>query len=170
MATLSEVWRKLTTGITTGGKSITIPVSITTTATPYSSGDCVGTIQTIKDAVTFSNGTAVLKSIQVKDTTNQKAALTILIFDSLPTGMTTTDNSTFAWGSTSIGQEIAKINIDAASYETIDSKAIWDVDTFGKVLKTNGGLDLYFVVITTETPTYGANSTSLSITFGLLQD
>jgi hypothetical protein len=171
MSTISEVWRKLTAGITTGGKSLLIKSPITTSAGAYSSGDCVGTIQQLKDVVTVVNGTAILKSIQVKDTAAQSAALTILIFDSLPLGATTTDNSAFVWGSgTAFTQEIAKINIAATDYESIDSKSIYDSDAFSQVLKTNGGLDLYYVVITTGTPTYAANSTTLSINFGFLQD
>lgn len=153
-----------------GGKTDCIVPVITTTAVQYTSGDSVGGIIKIADAVKYYNGTAILKAIHVKDASNQKQPLTILIFDSLPTGATATDNSVFAYG-TSYPQQIAKVNVVAGDYETVDSKATADIDTIAKGVKSaNNGLDLYAVIVTTGTPTYGANSTSLSICFCFLQD
>lgn len=153
-----------------GGKSALITPTITTSAAAYSSGDCVGGFLQIKNSVTSNNGTAILKSILIKDSANQKSPLTILLFNSLPTGATTIDNSAFAYGSSSFPLEIAKINVLSTDYETIDSKATADIDTLGKVLQSYLGEDLYVIVITTGTPTYGSGSNILSITFGFLQD
>lgn len=153
-----------------GGKSALITPTISTTGTTYASGDCVGGVFKLPNSVTSNNGTAILKSILIKDSTNQSVNLTILLFNSLPTGMTAIDNSTFAYGALSFPLEIAKINVSTSDYETIDSKSTADIDTMSKVLQSLNSEDLYGVIITTGTPTYGANSTSLSITFGFLQD
>jgi len=153
-----------------GGKSVDVTPEIPTTAGAYTAADCVGGLLQLSDVMTKTNGTAILKSIQVKDNANQKQPLTILLFNSQPTGATTTDNSAFAYGSTSFPKQIAKFNILATDYETIDSKATADLDTFGKVLTASGSLNLWAVIITTGTPTYAANSTTLFVTFGFLQD
>ncbi len=153
-----------------GGKSLNVTPEIPTSAGAYTAADCVGGLLQIKDVMTCDNGTAILKSIQVRDNANQKQPLTIILFSSQPTGATTTDNSAFAYGTSSFLKQIAKINILATDYETIDSKATADVDTFGNVLKSVGGLDLWAVIVTTGTPTYAANSTTLFVTFGFLQD
>ena len=134
-----------------GGKSLNVTPEIPTSAGAYTAADCVGGLLQIKDVMTCDNGTAILKSIQVRDNANQKQPLTIILFSSQPTGATTTDNSAFAYGTSSFLKQIAKINILATDYETIDSKATADVDTFGKVLKSVGALDLWAVIITTGT-------------------
>ncbi len=154
-----------------GGKTVCVTPTITTNSVQYSSGDCIGGLITVPAVMTANNGTALLKNILIKDASNQKAALTILLFNQSPTGMTTTNNSAFAYGSgTGFSSEIAKINVLTTDYETVDSKATADLDVMSKAIQANGSMDLYLVVLTTGTPTYGDNSTSLIITFSFLRD
>lgn len=154
-----------------GGKTASITPTITTTDVAYTSGDNVGGVLKLDSAVTTMNGTAILKSIVVKDSLNQKSDLTILLFNTDPTQLATaTDNSAFAWGS-SFPFCIGSFNVAAADYDTIDSKAIATIDVMSSPLQNaNGTINLWAVVITTGTPTYGANATTLYITFNLLQD
>lgn len=152
-----------------GGSTVCITPTITTTAVAYTSGDCIGGVLKLDAAVRVKNGTSVLKSVVVRDNLNQKANLTILIFNSNPTGATTTDNSAFAWG-TSLPQCICSHNIASTDYETIDSKAIANVDTFASPVQPDGSNSLWAVILTTSTPTYGANATTLYVTFNFLRD
>lgn len=153
-----------------GGKTACVTPLIPTTATQYSSGDCVGGIIQLKGAMSRENGTGIIKSIVVKDNLNQKSALTLLFFNALPTGMTSTDNSAFVYGTTAFYQQVAKVNIASADYETINSKAVLNLDAISTAVQAVGSTDLYMIIVTTGTPTYAADSASLSITISLLQD
>ncbi len=155
-----------------GSIGLDVTPTITTSAGAYASGDNVGGLLILLDSVKNANKSTILKSIHVKDNANQKQPLTILLFNSDPTsGATITDNSAFAYGSTAFPKQIAKFNILAADYETIDSKATADIDTFAKVIQAGTTSSaLWAVIITTGTPTYAANSTTLYVTFGFLRD
>lgn len=153
-----------------GGKTKCISPSITTSAGAYTSGDCVGGVLTLDAPVSDVNGTCILKSIVVKDNANQNADLTVLIFNSNPSGATTTDNSAFAWGSTSFPKCVGRFNVSASDYESINSKSIANVDTIASPIQSDGSVLLYAVVITTGTPTYAANATTLYVTFNFLVD
>jgi hypothetical protein len=148
-------------------KLLPFTLPITTTATPYSSGDVVGVGSTglaIPGGITPGNG--VLKNLCVVDTTNQGAALTLLFFKSVPTGPYT-DNAAFAWGTGDKVLVNAPILIPASAYTTVAGVAMangeystglrWTVPTDGSIAYLN------VVIVTTGTPTYGANATSLRL-------
>lgn len=143
------------------------PVVSTTPA--YSAGDCVGGLLTISNAVRVSGGTAVLQSLFLRDTSNQKAALTLLIFNANPSASTFTDNVALAIHANDIDKIIRCINIAAADYTTVDSKAFVDLSPGGRVLKAASGTSLYAALLTSGTPTYAA-TTALLLRLGLLQD
>jgi len=166
-----EYLSKILTVLQNGERAIDVTPTITTSAGAYTAGDNVGGLLLLLEPIKGLNKNTILKSIHVKDNANQKQPLTILLFNSNPTtGATITDNAAFAYGTTSFPKQIAKINILAADYETIDSKATADIDTYAKVLQSNDSSSLWAVVITTGTPTYAANATTLYITFGFLRD
>lgn len=159
------------TNIKAGGKSDVIIPSITTSAAAYSSGDVVGGLITLGNIVRFAKGTGVLKSIHVTDSSGSAAPLTILIFSETPSGATYTDNSAFAYGATALSKQIAKINVGSSDYETINGESVADIDTISKVLRSTGDNgNLYAVVLTTGTPTFGAGTGILTIKYGILQD
>lgn len=169
IALFKRLLEKLTAGINVGGFSKNITPTITTTSTPYSIGDCVGGVFTLTGAARNVSITTLLQSIHVKDASNQKQPFTILIFNANPTGATTTDNAAFAYGA-DFSKQIGIINVVATDYTTIDGKASAPLSGLGRVYTPNGSKDLFAVIIAQGTPTYGANSTSLMVTYGLLQD
>lgn len=131
-------------------------------------GDAVGGKQTLTSAARVSGGTVTLESITVRDTGNQKAALTILFFDSDPTAATITNNAAFAW-STDISKCVGRVNIATADYETIDSEAIACVRGLNLTMLASGSANLYAaVVLTSGTPTYTAVG-DLVFKYGFLQ-
>lgn len=136
----------------------------------YAAGDCVGTIM----PVTVSQyGTTVLKNIVVTDNDNEKANLTFVFFKRSPAG-TFTDNAAFPLSAADLGLVVGKANVVTTDYETINSKAIADVEC-SIVLKAEGNetpptsSTIYMGILTTGTPTY-TTTTDLGVKLGLLMD
>lgn len=158
-----------------GGKTLSLPVEVLTSSTAYSTGDNIGGIIKLPDVVLSKGGTAILKSIVVKDDADQKKDLTFLFFNENPSnGSTIVDNTIFAWGNAAFPKEIAKIKVAAADYDSYGSspsKAIADIDNLAKVIQTNKNTtSIWMVIIAVGTPTYTASNSCLSIRLGFLQD
>jgi hypothetical protein len=153
-----------------GGTTVLVSPAIPTTATPYTANDVVGGKLTIAGAARVSGGTGILQSVLVRDVNNQKAALTILLFNADPANGTYTDNVALTLNATDAAFIVRKINILTTDYETLGTQAVADVAVAFKPIKITAGTSLFALVITTGTPTYGANSTSLNISFGIVQD
>ncbi len=134
----------------------------------YTSGDAVGGEQKLTGACRVTGGKAILQTITIQDVANQKAALTILFFDSEPTGATITDNSAFAWGSTAFAKVVGKIDVAAGDYETVASKAVAAKTALGLEMQAAGAPDLWAVVVTTGTPTY-TTASDLTFKYGFQQ-
>jgi hypothetical protein len=144
----------------------------TVTIGAYSANDVVGDLQGL--SLGSVKGTGVIKSLKIIDIDNQKAAFTILIFKSEPASWPA-DNGAISLSAANAKLVIAKINVTAADYETIATRAIADID-LSKVIKAvgdkQGGVTdrkIWPAVITTGTPTY-TTLTSLKFIFGLLLD
>lgn len=138
----------------------------------YTSGDVVGGIMAIPRPFNdMKNG--VLKSLTVKDADNQKAAMTVLLFDQLPTG-TYTDNGAFAWGTGDFAKCIGQVQVATADYVTVNGKAIADEDLARVIQDATASVvqgadtNLWAIAVTTGTPTY-TTASSLELQFGVLQ-
>lgn len=151
-----------------GGNTFRFSSVQTTNASAYEAGDCIGGKITITDAVRTSGGTGILQSIHVIDTSNQKAAFDVLIFDSDPSAATITDDTAFVY-STDITKQIARIPVAAGDYTTINNIATVNLSGLGRVLKASGSANLYAALVLSGTPTY-ASTTAVTIAFGILQD
>lgn len=157
----------------TGGALNVVSVTPTVTATAYNATtkNSVGGKQTLANAVGTSGGIAILQSVMVTDKANQKAPLTIILFDSDPSAGTYTDNGQVNL-STDISKVIRRINVTAGDYETIDNSgtdyAIAEIAPISKLVKAASGTSLYAVILTTGAPTYTSTS-DLTVRFGFLQ-
>lgn len=150
-----------------GGKTTLIKDTTAVSTSPaYTAGDAVGGKRTLSSALT-SVGTGILESITILDRANQKAAMTLFIFDADPSAATITDNSAFVFSTDDL-KVIAQINIAAADYVTTNSKAIAQKTGLGMTLKS-AGTTLYAALVTTGTPTFAATS-DVQLEFGILQD
>lgn len=155
-----------------GGYTATAAPTITVSTSPaYSAGDLVGGKLTLSSILRTSGGTALIQSLLLRDTSNQKAALELIIFDSDPSSTTFTDNAALSINAADVSKIIRRISIAAADYVTIGSIAVADVGPVSKVLKAATGVDLYacLMAATGSTPTY-ASTSALSLTVGVLQD
>lgn len=154
-----------------GGHSVQVSATPTVTASSaYSSGNCVGTSQTLTNACRTSGGAVTLAGIVITDKANQKAALTILILDAAPGG-TYTDKSSPTLA-TDLGKVVAHVTVAASDYVTVgsDSKAVASLANLNRVCINNeSGRNLYAVVLATGTPTY-ASTSDLTFKYKFYQD
>lgn len=159
------------------GRAVGIRQTPTINTVQYSANDNVGGLMTV-DAIGPAFGTGVLKHITITDFDNQKAALTILFFESLPAG-TFTNNSAFPNLATAdLDKVIGKVEIAADDYTTFNARAVATVECSMNVWsrqQTAGpseGQDkrtIYYAIQTSGTPTYTA-ADSLKVKLGLLVD
>ena len=164
-----------------GYRDAILPVTPTITASAYSAGNCMGGLLTLANAFRAvasgvgTGATARLTGLTVIDKGNQKAALTILLFDRKPA-------STYADKATpSIGADqaniVGQIKVATADYTSNggDSPQVAVAEEQCSILlQTNdptaaNRLNLYAVVITTGTPT-PASTADLTLKFKIQQD
>ncbi len=168
---LKGIWAKLNGGVTVagnvGGKTTLIKDTTAVSTSPaYQAGDAVGGKRTLANALT-AVGTGILESVAILDRANQKAAMTLFIFDEDPTAATITDNSAFVFSTDDL-KVIAQISIAAGDYVTTNSKAVAQKTGLGTTLKASG-TSLYAALVTTGTPTFAA-TTDVQLEVGILQD
>jgi hypothetical protein len=159
----------------TAGPTDVVVVPIVTSTTAYAAGDVIGGKLTIADAVVGSGHGGLLQSVFVLDLGNQKAPLTILIFNADPTAATLTNDAKIDLTPSSgvdAGKIIRKVNITQGDYETIDNAgsdyAIADIAALAKPIRPVSGVNLYAAIFTTGTPTYGV-ANGLYLGFGFLR-
>ncbi len=150
-----------------GGYTTVIKSASVVTAAAYSAGNAVGAKRTLSNAVR-TPGTGILESIVLLDRANQKAAMTLFIFDADPTAATITDKTAFVFSTDDL-KVIAQVNIGAGDYVTTNGKAIAVVSGLNIALKAASGTTLYAALVTTGTPTFAA-TTDVQLSFGILQD
>jgi hypothetical protein len=162
----------ITNAVTVSGNvgSFTTVIKDTTavTAAAYSAGNAVGGKRTLANAVRVSGGTGILQSLTLLDRANQKAAMTLYIFDADPTNATLTDHAAFVFSTDDL-KVIAQVTINAGDYVTTNSKAIVNYGGLGIPLKAASGTTLYAALVTSGTPTF-ANTTDVQLEVGILQD
>src|SRR5260370_1433252 len=132
---------------------ITITPAVTASSA-YTSGNNVGGLLTLTGAILQGGGAALLQSLTVTDKANQKAAMTLLLFDSNPGSGTYTDKVAMALA-TDLIKIAARVDIAAADYVTIDSKAIAQYSNLQRIVVALAGANTPFgALVTTSPPTY----------------
>lgn len=152
--------------------TVVVPTVTVSTSPAYSVGDNVGGKLTLSNAVRSSGGTAYLRSLLLVDTSNQKNALELLLFNADPSSSTITDNAAFVLHANDVAKLIRRYSLAAADYVTLDSKGILDLLLGDRPLVASGSTSLYAALVipaTGGTPTYAATS-AISVRFGFLWD
>lgn len=150
-----------------GGFTTVIKDATAVTAAAYSAGNAVGGKRTLTNAVR-TPGTGILQSVTILDRANQKAAMTVFIFDQNPAAATITDRAAFVFSTDDLNV-IAQVNFSAGDYTTTNSKAVACISGLNIPLKAASGTTLYAAVVTSGTPTF-ANTTDVQVEFGIFQD
>lgn len=157
----------LTSGNVGGFTTVIKDTTAVSTSPAYTAGDAVGGKRTIANAVRV-NGTGILQSVAILDRANQKASMTLFIFDADPTAATITDNAAFVFSTDDL-KVIAQVSIGAGDYVTTDSKAYALISGLNIPIKAASGTSLFAALVTTGTPTYAA-TTNVQLEYGILQD
>lgn len=169
IALFKRLLSKLTSGLNIGGFTAVVAPTVTVSTSPaYTAGDCVGGKLTLSGIVR-TPGTALLQSLFMVDTSNQKAALELIIFNADPSATTFTDNGALSINAADVSKIVRRISIATTDYVTIDTKAFADISPGGKVLTPSSGTDMYACLVAVGTPTYAA-TTALALKAGVLQD
>jgi hypothetical protein len=122
-----------------------------------------------------------LLDVLVREVGTQKAALTLLFFRSAPT--VAAANAAYVLSAADLLNLVGKVNVLTTDYETVGGQSVAHVGNIWKVLEgwtgdTDPGTgklddttvgDLWMVLVTTGTPTYGAAS-ALSVELGFEAD
>ncbi len=153
-----------------GSQIITLTPALASFATPYSSGDVLGVVLKVPNAVLDHQGVAVVRSVCVIDLANQKSAIDLIFFKSAPASSLGADNAAYALADADALLLLGRINIPAATYVSSGTtNAECTVVNCGLMLEALAGTqDVYMVAISRGTPTYGA-ATDLIIKLGLEQ-
>jgi hypothetical protein len=143
---------------TLGYEFYTIQVTPTVTAAAYSANNQVGGIQTLTKACYDVNRFSELAQLTITDKGAQSAALSILLFDQLPT-VASSDKVAFDITDAEVaGKCIGNITIAATDYVATASNSV-ACKTFAlPIASQNNAGNLYAVVKTTGTPTYASTS------------
>lgn len=147
---------------------------ITTTAGAYALEDQIGQIQTLVGAADHKHQSLKIDSITVVDTEQQKSELLILFFSKSPT-ITSTDSNTLAISDAELAAKlIGAIRVYAAEYQDVVGTSIAvvqypDIQIHPQDSPSgeNIGQDVYMLVLSKGTPTYGASSTALTVHVGV---
>jgi len=142
--------------VITVGAALPVRVTLAVSASPdYTAGDSIGGKIVLANAVRVAGGTSRIESLLITDKANQKPSGYILIFNADPTAATLTDNAAVVL-STDLTKVIARIDVSAADYVTIDSKAIAQVPYVGGPLKSAATTSLWACWVALSAPNLAA--------------
>ncbi len=141
---------------------LTIDVTPTiSSGAAYTAGDQVGGIQTLDKPCFDQNRFARLAQLAIIDSSNQKAALNLFLFNELPTVASVDNGAVDIASSELVSKCVGVLTVAASDYQTC--KAATNAvafknfaETFWQSLSVNA--KLYVVPVTTGTPTYGSTT------------
>jgi len=154
--------------ITNHQKVIETALTIGTDA--YTANDVVGGLITFN--VANPGGGGLIRWARVVDDDNEKAELTLYLFDTSPTAIL--DDAAFAPTVADLKNYVGKVLFEAADYETINGNAVAlighgvSTDYLNIDFVTTDG-NIYGYLVCTGTPTYTA-ATDLHVTIGVWLD
>jgi hypothetical protein len=139
------------------------------TAGAYAANDQVGGLITL-NAMGFPKNPSSLKliSVSVSDASAQSAPLEIFFFDNDPL-QTSADNDPMTITDANITKCMGFVTIASGDYKTLPSNSVACRDQIMKKLYTNEKGQIFALVRTTGTPTYGAtNALNIKFEFELI--
>lgn len=146
-----------------GSWSDLIVVTPAIAAAAFSANDIVGGKLTLPGAVRVAAGKGKITGLKLVDTSKQNADLLVFIFGADLAG-SYADNDAEAVTAADWLKWIGTIKILSTDYEEMANASLVDLG-FELDVKAAAGTTLYALIVTTGTPTYGANA--LQLTFGV---
>jgi len=150
-----------------GGNSLPVVVTPAIAAAAFSVNDIVGGKLTLTDAMRVPGGSGEIDSLMLVDASKQNAPLSIFVFNAAleVAGGYCDDNAACAVTVVDWKKCLGVIDILASDYKTMSLASVVSLGGIGMKVKATTGTSLYALIVTTGTPTYGANA--LQLTFGL---
>lgn len=146
-------------------KVIEAQVTPTITAGAYTALDVVGGLLTFN--VSSPSGVGILNKLVIADDDDEKAVLTLYLFNAAPSTIADNASTTGALLIADLKKLVCTISIAAADYKTINSNAYAVKEDINNVYKADGKGNLYGYLVCTATPTYTA-ATDLTLTLSVL--
>lgn len=147
-----------------GGNATAIVVTPTIGAAAFTANDIVGGKLTLTSALRVSGGSGELTNLLLVDASKQNVPLNVFIFNADLAG-TYADNAAEAVTAADWLKCIGAISILGADYITLANASLVSLGGIGMAVKAAAGTTLYGLIVTTGTPTYGANA--LQLIFGI---
>lgn len=140
-----------------------IVVTPTISAAAFSANDVVGGKLTLAGAVRVAGGKGKITGLKLVDASKQEADLLVFIFGADLAG-NYLDNAAEAVTAADWLKWIGTIKILSTDYEQMANASLADLG-FEMPIEAAAGTTIYALIVTTGTPTYGANA--LQLTFGV---
>lgn len=150
---------------------ITITPNAASFATPYSSGDVIGGVNSVPGTVNNPGGPATLDSVIVLDKANQKADLDLVFFNAVPANSIGADNAAYALNDADLAKVIGRVTVAAADYVSSSTNNAEATKRDLRLLLQAAAhvTTIYCAVIARAAATYGSAS-DLSVKLGFRQD
>lgn len=148
---------------TSGGISNPVELQFTVTSgSAYASGNCIGSLMTVTNAVRVNGGTGMLYNLMLRDRSNQKPACVALIFNDIPLASTTTDKQGFVLADADESKLAAVIPIGSGDWKTLPNttKAVTVLGPIGRIVATSAlSRNMYLLLVSDgATPTFTATT------------
>lgn len=131
----------------------------------YASGDLIGGKLTMSGIwPTDGREDPVLTHVTVHDASNQKVAMTVVIFDSDPSATSFTNAGALDIADADLARIVGIIPVAASDYVSFADNAVATV-TQVLALRPNATTNLYACLVTGGAPSYAANE--LGVAFGI---
>lgn len=146
----------------------TITVIPVATDGSYATGQVIGAVNTVANAVLDDKAACELRSVVVLDAANQKQAIDLVFFNEAPATTIGADGASYALDDTDLLKVIGRVTIGTADYVSSGSNnAEATIRNIGLMLQSiRGKHDVYVAVIARGTINLGA-ATDLSFKLAL---
>ena len=146
------------------------------TATPviqaaaYASGDQLGSLVTLSNAMDSTKDTGTVMSVTVIDKAEQSSDLSILFFSAEPT-IASADNAALSITDAEVAAKLlGVVSVSASDYVDIGNQHVAQKTSVGLMLQSAAGsTSLYCLLLCEGTPTY-ASTSDLVLKIGVVQD
>lgn len=157
-------------GTVVDGKATLVTVTPVISTSIYASGDQLGGINTLANAMDMDKDTGNIMSITVIDKAKQNAAFDILFFSDLPT-VASSDNAPLDISDAEMASKcLGIVKVLSTDYVDLAANSVNSKYVVGLFLRSVAGSNtLYCVCRAAGTPTYVSTS-DLVIKIGIVQD
>lgn len=162
-------------GSASEGKSKVIVMTPTISTSIYASGDQLGSLVELTNAMDDSSGTGTIVSVSVTDRASQSSTMQLLLFRDKPV-VASTDNGALNIADDEMANKcVAMIPIPTASYVALSASSVVSVLNVQVIVDSvrsadnTTGKSLWAILRSGGTPTY-TSTTDLVVKIGMKQD